>query len=204
MYRLLFATLSITLTDPENDLMDYTVTTSPDIGSGSGTGVGNGTYSIPLSGLTEYTTYTWTVTAQDTNSNSAESMFTFTTGPAPGPWWDAGWPFRKEIRIDSNKVGADVTGFPLLIDITDSDIAAHAQSTGNDIVFTSKATSRLNHESELSDQLTGHLIAWVSTDLSASINLTILYMYYGNPTAADQQSKTAVSGFQLCDGSAPG
>ena len=187
--------LSFTLSDPQGDVMSYEVTASPDIigGMQSGSGIASGmTIHIPVTGgpLSYGAGYSWSVHVSD-GVHEVTANYTFTTGPAPGPWWDAGWPFRKEIRIDSNKVVADVTGFPVLINITDSDIAAHAQISGNDIVFTSKAGTRLNHESELYDQLTGHLIAWVSTDLSASID-TILYVYYGNPTAADQQNKAAV------------
>ena len=72
--------ISFTLTDPENDLMDYTVTTSPDIGSDEQTGVSNGIYTLSVSGLTYDTTYTWTVTATDGVHQTVRTM-TFATRP---------------------------------------------------------------------------------------------------------------------------
>ena len=75
--------LSFTLTDPEGLTMNYTVTTDPDIGSGSGNGVSDGTYSIPVSGLSYGTTYTWTVTPDDGVNTHAQQTYTFTTEAAP-------------------------------------------------------------------------------------------------------------------------
>jgi hypothetical protein len=48
-------TLSFTLSHPEGASMDYTVTTTPNIGSASDTAVGDGTYLVPVSGLSEHT-----------------------------------------------------------------------------------------------------------------------------------------------------
>jgi len=58
------SSLSFTLSDPEGLTMDYTVTTTPDAGSGSGYSVSSGTYSVPVS-LAYSTIYTWTVTVDD-------------------------------------------------------------------------------------------------------------------------------------------
>ncbi|MCK4995593.1 MAG: PKD domain-containing protein [Thermoplasmatales archaeon] len=73
--------LSVTIEDPEGDSMDWTITTSPDIGSSSGTGEGNGTKTCSVSGLEYETTYTWTVTATDPSGsgNTTSVSFTFTT-----------------------------------------------------------------------------------------------------------------------------
>jgi len=57
--------LNFTLIDYQADLMDYTVETSPDIGSGSGTGVGEGTYDVVVSNLDYYSDYTWYVNVTD-------------------------------------------------------------------------------------------------------------------------------------------
>ena len=45
--------------------MNWTVETQPDIGSGSSTSVGNGSYTIPISGLDYFITYTWFVNVTD-------------------------------------------------------------------------------------------------------------------------------------------
>ncbi len=70
--------LQFTLTDPEGNLMDYTVTTSPDIGSASATGVTDGTYTVPVSGLTVGTTYTWHIEVSD-GTYMTNRTFSFTT-----------------------------------------------------------------------------------------------------------------------------
>ena len=57
--------MSFTLMDHQGDLMDWTVETQPDIGSGAGTNVPNGRYTVPISGLEYFTTYTWFVNVTD-------------------------------------------------------------------------------------------------------------------------------------------
>lgn len=71
--------LSFKLTDAQNDLMNYTVTTNPDIGSASGTNVFSGTIiTVPVSGLNNSTTYTWNVTVTD-GTHTTTRTFTFYT-----------------------------------------------------------------------------------------------------------------------------
>lgn len=70
--------VSFDLTDYQGDLMNWTVETQPDIGSGVGTNVGNGRYTVPISGLEYFTTYTWFVNATDGRYWSNKT-FTFWT-----------------------------------------------------------------------------------------------------------------------------
>ncbi|MBU0498072.1 MAG: DNRLRE domain-containing protein, partial [Candidatus Thermoplasmatota archaeon] len=72
--------LQFHLSDPQEDLMDYTVETSPDIGSGSGSHMPEGTYSIPISGLTYSTIYTWYINVTD-GEHPKHETFCFTTIP---------------------------------------------------------------------------------------------------------------------------
>jgi len=37
-------------------------------------------------------------------------------------WWNAQWQYRKNITIDYTKVSADLSNFPVLIDITDTNL----------------------------------------------------------------------------------
>ena len=74
--------------------------------------------------------------------------------------------YFKEITIDSTKVngiGSHVN-FPVLINITDSDLHDDVQLNGNDIAFTDFNTW-LDHEIELFNQTYSpthaHLVAWV-------------------------------------------
>ncbi|MCK4365896.1 MAG: hypothetical protein KAW45_07585 [Thermoplasmatales archaeon] len=73
--------LSVTIEDPDGDPIDWTITTSPDIGSSSGTGESGGTKTCSVSGLQYDTTYTWVVTASDSGGRreTTEKTYTFTT-----------------------------------------------------------------------------------------------------------------------------
>jgi hypothetical protein len=129
---------------------------------------------------------------------------TVTPTPTPTPatdtaptqtqlWNDCGWSYRRAITIDRTKVLADQTDFPVLVNIaSDPSLAGHAQSSGNDIIFTlSDETTKIPHKIESYTSTTGALVAWVKVpSLSSSAN-TVLYMYYGNPTASAQQDTTS-------------
>jgi hypothetical protein len=84
-------------------------------------------------------------------------------------------------------VDADLTDFPVLIDVTDSDLPLHAQPDGDDIAFTDSVGNQLYHEIESYSNDTGHLVAWVNVPFLSSTIDTTVYMYYGNPGAEDQQ-----------------
>ena len=43
-----------------------------------------------------------------------------------GVWWDNNWSHRKTITIDHTKVSGSLVNFPVLIDITDSNLQASA------------------------------------------------------------------------------
>jgi hypothetical protein len=89
------------------------------------------------------------------------------------------------ITIDHTKVTADQTGFPLLVSLVDADLASKAQSDGDDIYFTAAdGTTKLSHEIESYNSST--LTAWVKTDLLSSTD-TVIYMYYGNANATNQE-----------------
>ena len=75
----------------------------------------------------------------------------------------------------------------------DAALAARAQASGNDILFTSAdGTTKLAHEIEIFTSSTGALTAWVRVPVvSASVD-TVLYLYYGNGAASNQQNPTGV------------
>lgn len=120
-----------------------------------------------------------------------------TPSPTPVPlnWYgQPNWKFRKLITIDHTKVSGNQSNFPVLISLSsDAGLAANAQATGNDIVFTAdNGTTKLSHEIETYVSSTGQLVAWVTIpSLSASTDTTI-YMYYGNSSASNQQSAPSV------------
>ncbi len=178
--------LSFHLKDFQGDLMDYTVETVPDIGSGSGTGVSEGTYTIPISGLDYSVDYTWYITVTD-GEHETDKIFDFKTRPIPASWWNDDWSNRKEIFVDYSKVEGELDNFPILIDISsDSDLSVNAQEDGDDIVFTDYSGTKLNHEIEVFDNGNGKLTAWANVPSLTSDS--ILYMYYGNSGCSNQQN----------------
>jgi hypothetical protein len=182
--------LNFTLTDYQHDLINFTVTTYPDIGSTTEINKGNGRYVIPISNLRYSTTYTWTIKATD-GTHWMNRTFTFTT-QALSPWWNNAWQYRKPITIDSNKVVAVQNNFPMLMDITDADLRYMAQNDGDDIVFTDGNGNKLVHEIELYNNNSGHLVAWVKIPLISPTADKTIYMYYGNPYALNQENASAV------------
>ena len=104
------------------------------------------------------------------------------------PWWNYEWSYRKKVTIDHNEVTSDLANFPVLISITDSDLSSRAQSNGDDIAFTDESACKLNHEIEYFGSSTGELVAWVDVPSVSSTSDTVLYMYYGNPSAPNQQN----------------
>jgi len=109
--------------------------------------------------------------------------------PAEAAWYDTDWRFRKQISIDFNQVDANLTNFPVLINLaTEAELAASAQIDGDDILFTSSdETTKIPHEIELFVSGTGQLVAWVNVpSVSVSVD-TVIYMYYGNAGVGSQQ-----------------
>ncbi len=70
--------ISFDINDSEGDLMNYSVTTAPNIGSGSGNDKTNGTYTFPISSLSYATTYYWTLKTTDGISWNNQTYY-FTT-----------------------------------------------------------------------------------------------------------------------------
>jgi hypothetical protein len=108
-------------------------------------------------------------------------------------WYDAGWGYRKMITVDYTKVGAALTDFAVLINVTDTDLkdisnSGHVtQADGGDILFTdSSGTVKLDHEIEKYTNTIGELVAWVEVASLSSTVDTYIYIYYGGPSTPDQ------------------
>ncbi|MGA2933674.1 MAG: DUF2341 domain-containing protein [Methanomicrobiales archaeon] len=115
--------------------------------------------------------------------------------PSDINWYNFGvtgrcdWEYRKSITIDATKVAGSLSGFPVLISLAgDPDLAASAKADGKSIIFTtSDGTTKLAHEIESFTKANGALVAWVKVPSLSSSEDTVLWMYYGNIGAADQQ-----------------
>lgn len=185
--------LSFTLIDYQDDRLDYTISTTPDIINGpiSGYDIENDTeIIIPImQELLAYDTqYTWDIQVTDGTFWKNET-FDFITRPAPAEWWDDAWKYRKELQIDHTKVFGNLVDFPVLLRIENDDsLSEHAQENGQDIVFTDIYGTKLNHELELYSSDEGSVTVWVQVPMLLSSSDTILYIYYGNAGASDQQN----------------
>jgi hypothetical protein len=106
-------------------------------------------------------------------------------------WWNSSWQYRKSITINHLKVVSDLTNFPVLVDLTDSDLTSKAQTDGDDIVFVAGG-SKLDHEIEVYSSGNGRLVAWIRVPSLSNTTDTVLYIYYGNPTVSSQQNSAGV------------
>ncbi|MBE3121209.1 MAG: DUF2341 domain-containing protein [Thermoplasmata archaeon] len=181
--------LQFRIQDPDGDLMSYSVTTEPDIGSGSGNLKPFGLYTVPISGLAIDKIYRWTVEVTDGKETTTATYGFFTEGKPPFDPFTQGWNYRKKITIDHNQVTGDLTNFPLLISVTDQDLRDKAQNDGDDILFMDNlgVATKLYHEIEYFDGSTGILTAWMNIPIVHSTEDTSLYMYYGNSSSSNQQ-----------------
>jgi len=192
--------LSFNLKDFQGDSMDYTVETVPDIGSGSGSGVGDGIYSVDVSGLDYTTSYTWFVNVTD-GKFWTRRIFDFKTQPIMlfDPF-NEGWLYRKKITINHSMVAGDLSDFPVLVSVVDSDLSVKAQVDGDDILFMdgSGVANRLFHEFEKYDDSSGKLVCWVNvTSLNADED-TAIYLYYDNSGCDSQQYADKVWDSNYC------
>jgi len=97
--------------------------------------------------------------------------------------------YYKTITIESDYIDSTLTNFPILIHRTsDSDLASHCQSDGDDIAFFSNDnTTQYSHEIEYFNGTTGELVAWVNVTSISSSSDTSFWMYYGDSDGLNQQ-----------------
>ena len=112
-------------------------------------------------------------------------------GSGPG-WYNPAWTYRKKITIDNAQVDANLTDFPVYVDLSDlgADFFANVESSGGDDggdirVTTSNGTTELPREvvSINVGTLTGEL-HFEADFLSSTVN-TDFYIYYGNAAASE-------------------
>lgn len=128
-----------------------------------------------------YPTFTdpYVPSADNNRAYSIYATYTYTPSVA---FSSSNYSQCKLITVDNTKVAADLSSFPMLIDLTDSDLAADADSNGGDVTFTDSSGNPLFHEQEL--YASGRLVAHASTTLANSSD-TVIRMYYGSTTSVD-------------------
>lgn len=119
-----------------------------------------------------------------------------------------GYSYRKNLTVDNTQVSTvsntDLTNFPVLISLTDADLAISAgfvtSSNGFDIAFTSSdGTTQLDHELEEYNSGTGQILAWVRFPTLNATTDTEFFMYFGNSSQTTDQSVNTTwdSNYQL-------
>ncbi|MFC1504082.1 DUF2341 domain-containing protein [Spirochaetota bacterium] len=109
-----------------------------------------------------------------------------------GAWYSNGWMYKKKITIDPNIISGELTNFPWLVAInSDPYISSHAQSDGDDILFTlSDGTNKIPHEIE--SYSNGTIYAWVKIPLLSASSNTNIFIYYGKLSSANMSDPTNV------------
>ncbi|PIT91528.1 hypothetical protein COU12_02635, partial [Candidatus Jorgensenbacteria bacterium CG10_big_fil_rev_8_21_14_0_10_54_38] len=98
-------------------------------------------------------------------------------------WYNSDWLYRKKITL--KQASSTLSNFPVLVSLSDTDLASNAQADGDDILFTSSdGTTRLNHD--LDEYESGGLDAWVNIPTLSSSAATDIYMYYGNAATSSE------------------
>jgi hypothetical protein len=111
--------------------------------------------------------------------------------PGPGPY--DSWNFTKNLFLNASLVPSTQFDYPVLINLTDPDLKIAARADGQDIFFTaSDRITKLSHEIESFNSSTGQLLAWVKIPILSPVHNTSIFMYYGNPSAADQSDPQGV------------
>lgn len=141
-------------------------------------------------------THVITLTATDATGATGTASIVVTIRT---PWLDIpGWGNRQMIIIDESMIpdNGGLTDFPALVKITNqtNPLFDSALPNGDDILFTDMdGVNQLDHEIELyMDTVLKELYAWVRIPLLSSTSDTIIYMYYGNAGAANQENPTGV------------
>ncbi|KKM66539.1 hypothetical protein LCGC14_1480180, partial [marine sediment metagenome] len=133
------------------------------------------------------------------------------------PFSGLGYAYKKTITIvaDNVKGTEDLINFPILVNVTDPDLAIEANGgyvqdgSGYDIVFADEQGYKLDHQIEKYVATTGEYIAWVRIPALSHNSDTRIEIIYGNPlistdpSAASTWSSDYVSVWHLGENANP-
>jgi hypothetical protein len=91
----------------------------------------------------------------------------------------------RKITIQASQVAADLTDFPMMIEVTGADFQGIeddvTDADGDDIIFRASLNGdQLDHEIEVYDTTNDVLVAWVKVPSVSGSSNTDIWMYYGN------------------------
>ena len=163
--------------DGGSPVLRYTVTSSP----GAITAIG-GAPPINISGLTNGTAYTFTVTATNINGPSLPSGSSNTVVPsaALAPWYNSLWTARKTITVTGSAAGAQ-TNYPVKVTVA---YAGGMKPDFSDLRFTDSGGTLLLSYWVEAETNSSTAVVWVKVpSVPIAPNTTTIYAYYGNPAA---------------------
>ena len=104
---------------------------------------------------------------------------------AKDKWWDAAWPARKSITMDTTPAGANITeaigGATVLVRLYEANYPAGAKEDLSDLRFLSEDnTTVLPYHVEKIDALLGEAYVWVTVPDIKPNAKTAIWMYYGS------------------------
>ncbi|MFX1249928.1 MAG: DUF2341 domain-containing protein, partial [Promethearchaeota archaeon] len=133
------------------------------------------------------------------NQYDPDSFYSIGSEEIYSYWWaDSSFNKRKDIVINNEKVSADLSNFPVLLNIYDSDLLTAVQEDCSDLIFTDIWGTKLNHEIEFFNQshnsTHAHLIAWVKVPTLYNNSDYLISMYYDNNELINQENPSGVWG----------
>jgi len=141
------------------------------------------------------TNFTTWITAEYNTTNSPSTYTILGSMEPQTNWFNSSWRARKSISINNSLISGttDLTNFPIVLDITDTNLQAGAKPDASDIVFTSdNGTTQLDHDIDFYDSTIGRLVVWVELPTFYASTPTHIYMYYSNPSAANQEDLAGI------------
>jgi YD repeat-containing protein len=172
---------------------------------GAGSFNAGGLYTAP-GNVTSQEVVVITATSQANPNQAASATITLSPTPPNPPsgtqCGSSGYSYQRTVVIDHTKVpNTDQADFPFLFNTTDPSLATVANggqvtsSSGYDIIFSTdpNGLSKLDHELEEYNPVTGQVVAWVRIPTLSHTTDTVLYVFYGNSSiVASQQNPTGV------------
>lgn len=180
--------IELPASDPDGDPLSFRIIAGPQVGelsapSGSGLTVG---YQPPPSRLFPFGRARFVYVVSDGELESGEGSVQIVIRPA---WWDIEWTERRAIIVRPMTGSFADFAVRVRLDPTRIDYTA-TSSGGRDLRFLAEdQTTVLPHEIETWDP-TGVSEVWVS--IPRAETRAQIWMYYGNPAAADRQQPEAV------------
>src|SRR5262249_42753168 len=108
-------------------------------------------------------------------------------------WYNTSYGYRKAIAIDHRRVPASLTDFDFhYFDDVDPDLVGHVQASGADITFkAADGVTALDFKLTY-DGNTNKLYARIRIQALSSSTDTVIWMYFGNPSAGSEANPAGV------------